>query len=258
MVTHARRVIATIEARMGSTRLPEKMVKEIYPGLTALGAVIERLKRAKTINEIVLATTTGESENALENIAHRYSIRSFRGSEEDVLGRVISAGKIARADMLVLVTGDGTCVSPTVIDEAVRFFLSHHYDLVSNCVFEDSYPIGIDAQVVSMDALERAYTMARKAPYISDKNNFEHTNFFIKHHPDLFRIHQYSAPAKYQHPELAFVLDTTADLEVMRGIYTKLYPQNPAFDLDDILKLIAREPEISKPLDGLAVNRLGY
>lgn len=251
-------IVATIEARMGSSRLPGKMAKEIVPGLTALGAVIDRLKHSSTIQDIVVATTTDPQDDVLAQIASAHGISSFRGSEADVLGRVVGAGRSRQADILVLVTGDCTCVSPKVIDGVVHFFLDHEYDLVSNCVFEDSYPIGIDAQVVAMKALKRAYSLAQQPPYVGDKNNFEHTNFFIKHHPELFRVRQLPAPEKYRRPELALALDTPADLEVMRAIYTRLYPQNPTFDIDEILDILDTEPAILAPLTSLKVNRLGY
>jgi len=257
-ISSANRVVATIEARMGSTRLPGKMALELYPGLSALGAVIERLKRLETIQEIVVATTNLPADNRLEEIAGKYGVRCFRGSEENVLGRVVGAGTLASADALVLATGDGSCVSPQVIDAVVRWYLDHEYDLVSNCVFEDSYPVGIDAQVVSFEALERAYGMAQKPLYAQDRNNFEHVNYFIKHHPELFRIYQYQAPEKYHHPEISCVLDTPTDLELMRGIYAKLYPKNPAFDVDDILSLISTDSQMLRAAQQQGVNRLGY
>lgn len=252
-----KKIFATIEARMGSSRLPGKMALELYPGLTALGAVIERLSACKTLDGVIVATTREKKDDPLVHIAQKFMAMCFRGSEDDVLGRVIGAGKMVDTDALVIVTGDCSCISPCLIDEGVNFFLNNQYDLVSNCL-EDSYPVGIDLQVVDFKALVKSYEMALTLPHCDDTNNFEHTNFFIKNHPDIFRIYYYHAPEKYKRPNIQIALDTTADLEVIRKVYARLYPKNKFFDIDEVLELLDREPQILKPLEGLDINRLGY
>jgi spore coat polysaccharide biosynthesis protein SpsF len=99
--------------------------------------------------------------------------------------------------------------------------------------------------------------MAQQPPYCSDTNNFEHTNFFIRTHPDIFRIHHYLAPKKYSRTDIVLALDTPLDLEVLRKIYSKLYPKNRFFDIDDIFKLLKKEPDILKPLESLNIDRVG-
>jgi spore coat polysaccharide biosynthesis protein SpsF len=230
---------------------------ELYPGLPALGAVIERIKQAKMVEEVVVATTINKEDNLLRGLASQFGAKCFRGSEDDVLGRVVGAGRASKADILVLVTGDCSCISSSLIDAGVTFFLKNNYDLVSNCL-EDTYPIGIDLQVVDFKALEKAYDMAKQEPYKEDKNNLEHTNFFMRSHPEVFSVYQYPASQKYQRPDIQLTLDTAADLEVIRNIYRRLYPKKKFFDIGDILELLDKEPGILKPQHGLKVNRLGY
>lgn len=232
------------------------MALELYPGLPALGAVIERLKHCSRVDEVVVATTTHASDDLLVSIAKDFKASYFRGSQDDVLGRVVSAAGQASAQAVVLVTGDCSCISPQLIDEGVTFFLGSDFDLVSNCL-EDSYPVGIDLQVVRFEALRKSHEMALTEPYCRDTNNFEHTNYFIKTHPGLFRIYRYPAPGKYNRPDIQLALDTADDLEVMRRIYRNLYPQKRFFDIDDLLELFVNKPAVLDPLKGRCVDRTG-
>lgn len=251
-----KKIIATIEARMGASRLPNKMAVELYPGLPALGAVIKRLKAASRLDDIVVATTIKKDDDILVDIAARHDAGCFRGSETDVLGRVVGAGREYKADILVLVTGDCSCISPSLIDEGIDFFLKNDYDLVTNLI-QETYPVGIDLQVVKYSSLAKSYEMAQLPGNRSNTNNFEHTNYFIRTHPDTFRIHHYIARDKYHRPDIILALDTPADLEVLRRIYSKLYPKNKYFDIDEILGLLNKEPDILKPLKGLNIDRVG-
>ncbi|OGW75333.1 MAG: hypothetical protein A2Z72_08365 [Omnitrophica bacterium RBG_13_46_9] len=251
---NGKKVIATIEARMGSSRLPGKMAMELFKGLPALGAVIERLSACKKLDGVIVATTEGKENDAIVDIAKRFAAMYFRGKEDDVLGRVVEAGRAAGADILVLVTGDASCTSPSLTDEGVDFFIEHDYDFVSN-VIETTYPFGIVIQVADHKSLKKARQMADGKPYRDDTNNFEHTNFFIVNHPDIFKIYEYVAPAKYNRPDVRVALDTAADLDVIRGIYRELYPGNKFFDIDDILKLLEEKPYIWSPLEGLNIKK---
>lgn len=251
-------IIATIEARMGSNRLPGKMTMEIAPGLTALGAVIDRLQHSRTIDGIVVATTADARDDALAAIATAAGVGCFRGSEDDVLGRVVGAGTAARADMLVLVTGDCTCVSPFVIDAVVEEFRkSDDCDLLSNCL-EDVFPIGIDAQVVRMQALRDAYVLAQSEPYRNDTNYTEHTTYCLRQHPERFRTRQYRGLAEYHRAGLVLALDTAADLAVMRAMFARLHRSGTCFEIGSLLELLDHEPEILAPLARVTVDRWGY
>lgn len=256
MTRKEKRVVGCIEARMGSSRLPGKMALELYRGLPALGAVIERLSACPVLDGIIVATTGTSDDDLIVDIAKKFGASYFKGSVDDVLGRVVGAGEGMKADALVLVTGDCSCISPSLIDEGVDFFLAHSYDLVSNCL-EDVYPIGIDLQIVRLEALKKAHTMACREEHRNNRNNFEHTNYFIRNHPDLFSLYRYPAKERHQRPDIQLALDTEADLKVISGIYARLYPKKKLFDLDDILDLLDKEPELLHPLKGANVNRTG-
>lgn len=254
---HKRKVVATIEARMGATRLPGKMALELFPGLPALGAIIERVQAAQQIDEVIVATSTEPRDDSIVAIARRFGVRAFRGSETDVLGRVVGAGAFVGADTLVLVTGDCACISQKILDTGIMEFFARDCDFLSNCL-KDTYPQGIDVQIVRFSALERAHAMVQKEPYRSDPNNHEHTNYFIRTHPAMFTIHEYTAPAHYHRPELTLLLDTPADLAMLRAVYKRLYPLKPRFDIDDILALVDNEPALFASAQQPSINRVGY
>src|SRR3989338_7348983 len=146
-------VNAIIEARMGSTRLPGKTLLPIV-GKPAIGLLIERLRIAKKINEIILATTINPEDDAIEKFCNENNTKCFRGSSEDVLNRVYSAAKIYDADIIVEVTGDCPLLDPWLIDECIDIFLMEDYDYLSNFI-EQSYPPGIDVQIFTFKVLER-------------------------------------------------------------------------------------------------------
>jgi predicted dehydrogenase len=156
----------------------------------------------------------------------------------------VGAGDKFGADIVVLVTGDCSCISPTLIDEGLEFFFAHSYDLVSNCLV-DTYPIGIDLAVVRFNVLAKAHKICSNPPYCYDKNNFEHNCFFIQNHPELFSIYRYPATIRrYHRPDIKLALDTPTDLTLLQRIYSRLYPKNRFFDIDEILDLLNGESSI--------------
>lgn len=251
------KIVATIEARMGATRLPGKMALEVSPGLTALGAVIERVQRCTAVDDVVVATTTEVRDDQIVHIAHRHGVRCFRGSETDVLGRVVGAAVFADADTVVPLCGDCTCVSPRVIAVAVSEFRANPCDCLVHGP-EQTYPNGIEVPVVRRDALERAHAQVLEEPYCRDENNVEHTTYFLLHHPEQFAIRYYGAPPSHRRPDLTVLLDTPEDLAFMRAIYGYYYATTPHFDLDDLLRFADAYPDVFAAAQQPSVNRVGY
>ena len=229
-------IVATIEARMGSSRLPGKVLMPIL-GKPALAHLIERLQRARRIDQIVLATTVNSADDALEELSRSMGVGVYRGSEDDVLDRVMRAAGSVQADDIVEITGDCTLLCPQVIDHAIEIYLREDVDIVSN-TWKPSYPQGIDVQVYSFRLL------ADVAQRVSDPVYREHVSLYFYEHPELYCIHLFEAPSEFRAPDWRFQLDYPEDLEFIRSVYGELYPENPEFSLHDIFALLARKPEL--------------
>ena len=230
------KIVCTIEARMTSSRLPGKVLKEIV-GKPVLELMIERLKRVPSIDEIVIATTDLPTDDPVEGLANRLNVGVFRGSEEDVLDRVLKAAQAYKADVIVETTGDCPLIDPQIVENCVQAYKRADADYLSN-VLERTYPIGMDTQVFATNILEDV------ARLTDDPDDHEHVSLYIYRHPELYSLQNVAAPAHQTQPDLALTLDTAEDFELIKSVFESLYPQNPIFDLDDILNLLAAQPEL--------------
>jgi len=229
-------IVATIEARMGSSRLPGKVLADIV-GRPALGHLVDRLRRARRVDEIVLATTTSPTDEPLVEFAKTWGVHCYRGSEDDVLDRVVRAVATVGAETVVEVTGDCPLLDPEVIDRAVGIHLEGGWDVVSN-TWRLSYPQGVDAQVFAWASLDEV------AKATDDPAHREHVSLYFYEHPERYRIYHMEAPAEFRAPELRFQLDYPEDLAFIRAVYEALHSANPAFSLKEIFDLLARRPEL--------------
>jgi spore coat polysaccharide biosynthesis protein SpsF len=230
------KVVSTIEARMRSSRLPGKVLRPVL-GRPMLELLIERLRRARRVDEIVVATTESPADNAIEELTRRLGVGCFRGSEEDVLDRVLRTAQSVKADVIVEITGDCPLIDPGVVDRLVEVYLANQYDYVAN-VLKRTYPIGLDTQVFATAVL------AEVASLTQDPADREHVSLYIYEHPQRYKLHnvESSLPKKYW--DLRLTLDTPQDFELIAAIYHELYPKNPAFTLDDVLRLLDRRPDL--------------
>lgn len=236
------RVIASIEARMGSSRLPGKVLAGIggHPALTRL---LRRLRLAERLDGIVLATTTSAADDVLEEWAAGEDLPVYRGSEDDVLGRVVAAHESVLGDVVVEITGDNVLGDPELIDLAVETFLTNDCDVVTNSVHH-SYPNGMEVQVFRLEALA---TVARR---VDDPVAREHVSLHFYEHPEHYRIVHLLAPRRWARPEYRLVLDYSEDQVLIDEIYRRLEPlYGDAFGLPEIVALLEQEPEL------LAINR---
>ena len=231
------KVVATIEARMGSSRLPGKVMKPIL-GKAVLELLIERLKRATTIDEIVVATTVKLGDNAINDLCQKLGVRCFRGSEEDVLKRVLDAAKSVNGDLIVEITGDCPLIDPNIVDECVNFFLENNYDYISNSLKEKTYPDGLNVQVFPTKILQEV----EKATH--DPLDREHVSLYIYNNPQKYRLKNYPAEGELNWPELAITLDTMEDLNLIRKIFENLYEGNNLFSAIDIVHFLKSHPEL--------------
>jgi spore coat polysaccharide biosynthesis protein SpsF len=228
------KVAAIIQARMGSTRLPGKILKKVLDK-TLLEYQIERVKRAKTIDEIIIATTTKESDDQIVQLCQQLSIPYYRGSEEDVLSRYYEAATEFNVDVVVRLTSDCPIIDPNVIDKVVTHYVenSDQYDYVSN-ILTRTYPRGLDTEVMSYEVLKRVHEEAKEFTYR------EHVTAYIYHHPNQFRFCNVSN--EKDESKHRWTVDTIEDFELIEKIISKLYPENPYFNMDDVLKLIDENP----------------
>jgi spore coat polysaccharide biosynthesis protein SpsF len=228
-------VVAIIQARMGSTRLPGKVLMDLG-GKTVLARVVDRLRRATRVKEIVVATTDSAADEAIVRECHQLEVLTFRGSEFDVLDRYHEAARVFAARAVVRITSDCPVIDPELVDETVRMFHDQRADYASNSLMP-SYPRGLDTEVFTTVALERAWREARE-PY-----QREHVTPYFYEHPELFNV--ISLRSRIDYCRYRWTLDTAADLTLLRKIYARFGSQND-FDWRQAVRLMEREPELAE------------
>jgi len=231
-------VAAIIQARMGSTRLPGKILIDIM-GKPLLQHVIDRVSQSKGTNKLILATTDNPSDTVLAEFAKKKSIDFFIGDEEDVLDRFYQAAKQFNIETVVRITPDDPFKDPEVIDNAIEIFLNGKgkFDYVTNTL-PPTYPIGLDVEVFSFYALEKAWKEAKKT------SEREHVTPYIWNHPKIFRIKNFGLEKDLSY--LRWTMDDEKDLHFTQEVYQRLYPKKRIFLMDDILKLLNQYPSLIK------------
>ena len=229
------RKIATIEARMSSSRLPGKVMME-SAGKPMLGHLITRLKNVDSIDEIVVATTQNKSDDKIVNFAIKEGVNFFRGSESDVLSRVIGAAESQKADLIIQITGDCPIIDPKIIELTIRTFLANNVDYVSNSEVR-SYPDGMDNAVFSLDTLRRSSLMT------SNKLDREHVTLHIRKNPQLFSKINLLAHPDLHWPSLGLTLDEIDDFYLLNKILEYFKDKNELFSCHDVVSLLKTNRE---------------
>jgi spore coat polysaccharide biosynthesis protein SpsF len=226
------RIDATIQARTASTRLPGKVLKPIL-GKPMLALQIERLRQSRLIDRIILATSDSPQDDVLEDLAKKTGVECFRGSEEDVLGRVVGALKAFTVDLHVEFQGDNPLPDPLLVDSIIGFYLKHadEYDYVTNAL-QTTYPPGAEVSVYPARILIEAEKLA------TDRKLREHVGLHIYQHPERFRIFNLAAPPWLHYPDLHIEVDTEADFKLVSAIFEKFYPHNPGFSLSQVIEFV--------------------
>ncbi len=225
-------VVGIVQARMGSSRLPGKVLMDIA-GQPMLWHVVTRARRAVTIDDIVVATSTASADDVLVDYCTRYDITSFRGSEDDVLDRYYQAAKSLGATTVIRITADCPLLDPAVIDQIVSYFPSGSYDYVCN-TNPPTFPDGLDTEVFSFQALETAWQQAR---WQSER---EHVTPYIRNHPEMFHLGNVTNSEDLSN--LRWTVDEREDLAFVRGVYGVL--DSDQTSMRDILDLLRRRPEL--------------
>lgn len=241
---NGRRVIATISARMGSTRLPGKVLMPLC-GKPVLEHIIERVKLSKYFDDIIIATTINPLDDAIEVFAKKHDYHFYRGSEEDVLARVYEAAKSLDADIVYRGMGDSPLVDHRIVDDLIEKLSEGNYDLVSNEMGDAPVPDGFDATVFTLKALEEGY---REATHPEMR---EHVTIHIKTDPERYKILALKAEGHMRESGLRLTLDTQEDYEVISKVYDALYYNNLDFSADDIIQFLMNHPDIAAINSGI-------
>ena len=222
---------------MGSSRLPGKSLMDLA-GAPLVGRIIERVKRCRRVDQVVLATPDTRANDALAALADVFGVTSFRGSENDLVDRYHQAAKSVSADVILRLPADNPTPEPEEIDRILDHHLTHDADFSSNLaqVFGNGYPDGIGAEVFSFACLEDVWKrvtdpMRREHP---------HLNFFDyatqqPTDPERFKVGTIPCPAHFRRPDLVLDVNTREQYLFMRTLYEYLYPKNPQFHITDII-----------------------
>jgi spore coat polysaccharide biosynthesis protein SpsF len=228
------RVVAIIQARMGSTRLPGKVLMNIG-AKTMLARVVRRTQRATLLDEVVVATTVKPGDDAIVAECERLSVPVFQGNEQDVLDRYYQAARVHQAQAIVRITSDCPLIEPEVIDHVVGAFLGAKPDYASNTL-ERTFPRGLDTEVVTLSALERTWREAEE-PY-----QRMHVTPYLYQNPSLFRLLSVTS-TKEGLSEHRWTVDTPEDLAFVRAVYARV-GDDDSLRWTDVLDLLIREPDL--------------
>ncbi|MGB6127788.1 MAG: glycosyltransferase family protein [Psychrilyobacter sp.] len=231
-------IVCIIQARTTSSRLPNKVLLPLPfgGGKTVLENVLDRVKKSKYINKIVIATTNNETDNLIENKAKEHGVEVFRGSEDNVLSRYYGAAKLVSADKIVRITSDCPCIDPKILDNLIKKHLEEKNDYTSNGL-KRSYPHGLDCEIFNMEVLEEANKKAK------EKIELEHvTPYIYKTNPNKFKIGHLVNKEDYH--DIRITLDTKEDYNLLCSVFDYLYEKDNYFDMNKIVVLFQKKPWI--------------
>lgn len=240
-------IVAILQARASSSRLPNKVLKPIL-GMPMLQHQIERVSRSKLIDQLVVATSAESSDDELAELVGRLGVRVYRGSLDDVLDRFYQAALELKPSHVVRLTGDCPLMDPAVIDGVIAYHLKTAADYTSN-VSPPSFPDGLDVEVMTLATLERTWHDAILA---SDR---EHVTSYVRKETSDFFVQNFEN--RQDLSALRWTVDELNDFDFISEIYAHLYRDNPEFNMMDILNLLVAKPELGAINQGYMRNE-GY
>lgn len=233
-------IVTVIQARTGSTRLPNKVLRPLA-GKPLLARMVERVRAAALAGAVVVATTTDPSDDPIEALCRAEGYACYRGDADDLLDRHYQAGRLFDAKSVVKIPSDCPLIDPAIIDRVIGFYLDRRgqYDYVSN-LHPATYPDGNDVEIMSAAALETAW---REATRPLER---EHTTPFLWENPERFRVGNITWESGLDYSmSHRWTIDYEEDYQFIAAVYDALYPTNPAFGLDDILTFLGNHPEVA-------------
>lgn len=232
-----KKVVATIEGRMTSTRLPGKIMLPLA-GRPVMQHMIERHRRSKHTDEVVVATTTNAADDPVVALCEKLRCPYFRGSEDDVLGRVVGAGIQYKADILVQGMADSPLVDWRIIDRLIEMLEEGQFDVASNEFEKDKYPDGFDMRIYSFDVLKKLEEEHKEGEYR------EHAGYQVRNDPLHYKRVLLFAEGDMRWPELRLTLDTAEDYKLISAVYNELYPRNPDFSAAAAVAFLRTRPDL--------------
>ena len=229
-------ILALLQARLSSTRLPGKVLLPLA-GAPMLLRQIERVRRARRIDQIVVATSLEPSDDPLVDVLKEAGLAVHRGPLADVLARFVGALDVWPADHVVRLTGDCPLIDPEVIDATIALHLGEGADYTHNRYDPSGYPKGQDVEVISAAALRRTAAQDRSP------EAREHVTWAVRNAPDRYRVARLDP--QVDEGQVRWTVDTPDDYEFVRRVYEGLYPANPAFSSDDVRAFVRARPELT-------------
>lgn len=215
------KICATIEARMGSSRLPNKVLLPLS-GKPMLYQLIKRIQQSKYIDEIIVATTEAEEDKQIIKVCEEAGCLAYAGSVDNIVDRLLKASEVVKADIIVQLTGDNPLVDAYLIDSTLELYFSKPCDYASNNL-QQTFPLGFDVKIFSRDVLLKVSKLT------TDPTDLVHGSYFIYRNPTLFKLENLIASPEYYWPDLRVTVDEPNDYELVRKIYDELYAQNNIF-----------------------------
>jgi len=227
-------ILAILQARYSSSRLPNKVLKPIL-GKPMLLHQIERIKHSQTIDKIVVATSSNVSDDPIENMCRDNGIDIFRGELDNVLDRFYQCAKLYKPEYIIRLTGDCPLIDWEIVDSVARYCMNKDFDFVETSL---DFPDGLDTEIMTMSALSEAWR------YASLPSEIEHVTQYIINRPDKFNNGVFELSQNLSH--LRWTVDEPEDFDLVSQIYEALYVDNPFFLTSHILALLLKNPELRK------------
>lgn len=228
--------IGVLQARMSSSRLPGKVLEPVV-GSPMISRIIDRIGRARSLDALVLVTSTDPSDDALAEVAAAEKIEVRRGPLDDVLARFEMVREEFDPTVMVRLTGDNALTDPDVIDQVVSIHVAGGYDYTSNTIVR-TFPHGLDVECVAPGAF------VRMQQYELSASEREHVTMGLYSRPEHFRIGSVTQEPNLSH--LRWTVDYPEDLSFVREVYSALFATNPTFGMSDVLELLGRKPGINR------------
>ena len=225
---------------MNSSRLPNKVLMDLG-GIKSLDCQIQRMRKSKYIDEIVLATTINASDDELEKFAEINELSIYRGSENDVMLRILEAAQLVGGDLQVQITGDCPLIDASIIDQVIKVFLEGNgrYDFVSNEI-ERSYPIGLDCRVFPVEVLASAEKICNDPIHRMHGSTF----IYLGEGKQSYVSKNVFAPKKLRHPDFRWTLDEKADLQFIRKVIQHFNGCVAEFSAIELMDWLKQNPEV--------------